>query len=224
MKVLVCFVFLALPVWVFSQNPFYSDQTQSLPSGTSGACMDVAAGDLDGDMDLDLVLAGEFQANVLLFNDGQGKFSNVTNGRLPQPVHDTEDIAIVDLNQDSKPDLVFVSEDDSVHEVYYNDGSGFFSSPGYNLPNSICNAVAATDLNGDGYPDLLLGNSGQNYLLINQAGAGFSNETVTRLPMIQDVTQDVKLIDIDGDTDPDLFVGNEDGNRLLINDGNGFFY
>ena len=222
---LICFIILFAQT-LMAQGPYYIDHSAGLPNiGASGACMDVAVGDLDKDGDLDVLLAGEFQTNAILLNDGAGNFTNVSSTNLPQPSHDTEDIAIIDINQDSALDIVFVSEDDAIHEIYINDGTAHFSAPGYSLPNSVCNAVAAADLNGDDYPDLILGNAGQNRIYINQLGNGFVDETSSRLPMpaLSNVTQDLKLVDIDMDSDLDLLAGNEDGNKIYINDGNGVF-
>lgn len=207
-----------------TQNTFngqyYLNQSQNLPiPGTTGPAMDVEAADLDGDEDIDIILANEFQPNKLLFNNGNGIFTDVSATHLPQVTHDSEDIGIADFNNDGYPDIIFVSEDDFVHEIYLNDGNGFFAIPEYSIPNSICNAVLTEDINGDSLPDIILGNNGQNMILINDQGDGFIDQTLQLLPQINDVTQDLKLADLDGDGDLDLFVGNEDENRLLINAG-----
>ncbi len=202
----------------------YSDASTNLPNnGAKGQSMDVRAADIDGDEDLDIILANEFQGNTILRNDGFGNFTNTTSGNLPQPVHDSEDIAIADFDDDGDLDLVFCSEDDFVHEYYWNDGNGNFSVATFQLPNAVSNAVITADFNGDNIPDLLFGNAGQNVLLINDGGGDFINESSTRLPAISDVTQDLQMADVDGDEDLDIFVGNEDSNSLLINNGNGVF-
>ena len=205
------------------QGQYYFNESQNLPvPGASGQTMDVEAADLDGDEDIDIILANEFQPNKILFNDGTGIFTDVSATNLPQVTHDSEDIGIADFNNDGYPDIIFVSEDDVVHEIYLNDGNGFFTIPDYSIPNSICNAVITKDINGDGLPDIFLGNNGQNMILINDEGNGFIDQTNQLLPQINDVTQDLKLADVDNDGDLDLFVGNEDGNSLLINT-NGVF-
>ena len=71
-----------------AQQTLYIEVTDThLPSGIAGRCMDAAAGDADGDGDLDLALAMEFEPNILLLNDGAGKFMD-SSGRLPRAVHD----------------------------------------------------------------------------------------------------------------------------------------
>lgn len=185
--------------------------------------MDVEPADIDKDGDLDLIIANEFQPNVILINDGKGNFTNGSVGRLPQITHDSEDIAVADFDGDGDLDIVFVSEDDHIHEYHVNDGTGKFTSLLGRLPASTANAVAVADLTGDGRPDLVVGNAGQDFLLVNDGTGKFINETSARLPEEDYVTQDVELADVDKDGDLDMVVGNEDGNRLLVNDGSGKF-
>ena len=186
--------------------------------------MDAAIYDLDQDGDLDIMIANEHRPNILLINDGKGEFTNQSAARLPQVNHDSEDIGIADFDLDGDPDIVIVSEDDQVNELYLNNGDGTFSDAGDRLPvTGTSNSVEIYDINNDGAPDILIGNNGQNNLLINNGAGQFTDETNDRLGIFNDVTQDLTLADIDGDGDQDLLVGNEDRNRILINDGNGFF-
>ncbi|MFK7810539.1 MAG: FG-GAP-like repeat-containing protein [Saprospiraceae bacterium] len=212
---------------LFSQ--YFEDGTRLLPDGgTRFSTMDIRAADLDGDGDMDVVLANEFQSNTILINDGGGVFS-FSFGNLPSVDHDSEDVAIADFDQDGDMDLVFCSEDDvtigstDVHEYYLNNGFAKFTQAPFHFPDSKSNAVIAADLNGDKWPDLIFGNDGQNSIFINDQKGGFLEETTNRLPQMNDLTQDLNLEDIDKDGDLDLFVGNENGNRLLINDGFGIF-
>lgn len=183
--------------------------------------MDVAVADLNDDGYLDIVLANEFQANTLIFSDGKGAFVDAS-AAMGNNVHDSEDIAIADFNRDGKLDIIFVSEDDRIHEMYLNLGNGAFQDVSKRLPTSEANAVASFDVNSDGYPDLLIGNAGQNTLLVNKGNGEFTDETNKRLPSINEITQDVKVADLDKDGDIDIVEGNEGKNRILINN-NGVF-
>jgi len=203
----------------------YTDATTTnlpLPSVT-GPNMDAESADLDKDGDLDIILAREFAPNKLLFNNGNGTFFDATIGRLPQFNYDSEDIGIADFDSDNDLDIVFASEDNAVHEFYLNNGDGSFRNANDRLPTSIANSVLAQDVNNDNRPDIVLGNAGQDFILINNGDTTFTNETSTRLPPSTDVTQDMKLADIDGDNDKDLIAGNEDGNKIYINNGIGIF-
>ncbi len=229
MKMITRLFFFLLPLSANAQ--LFMDASANLPNnGANGASMDVRAADMDGDGDLDIVLANEFQPNTILLNDGNGVFSNGTAGNLPQSNHDSEDVAIGDFNGDGFLDLVFCSEDDvtlgwsNVHEYYLGNGQGSFSSASLALPDSEANAVITADISGDNLPDLLFGNNGGTGVLINDGNTdgSFSVEN-DRVPQIIRTTQDLALADVDGDGDLDLFEGNENGNLLHINDGTGHF-
>ncbi len=127
--------------------------------------MEARAVDVDADGDLDLIVACEAQPNVLLLNDGQGRFSNAS-GRIPQVALDSEDIAVGDFDRDGDPDVVIVTEDPvggvRYNEYYLNDGQGSFSDVHTRLPPTIeSNAVAAADIDHDGDLDLVVGDRGR---------------------------------------------------------------
>ncbi|MCR9100748.1 MAG: T9SS type A sorting domain-containing protein [bacterium] len=217
---------LLMPLGLFAQN--YVDATNQMPAAfTSGATMDVESADLDGDGDLDLVLAGEALENLIFFNDGSGHFTLDPERMLPEYDtldnflgEDSEDIGIADFDGDGDLDLLFVSEDTPNHELLLNDGSGKFVFANYTFPQSIGNAVLVMDINADGSPDIIIGNKGNNTVLINDGGANFSNETVDRWPNNADGTQDLKAFDIDNDGDLDVFEGAESGgSNVYLNEG-----
>lgn len=186
--------------------------------------MDVVSADLDKDGDEDLVVACEFCPNYILINQGNGKFVNESQARLPQKMHDSEDIAVADFDGDGDIDIIFVSEDDLVNEYYINDGKGYFRDASDRIPvGGKSNAVCAVDVDNDNDMDVLIGNDGQDYLLLNDGKGNFTNATETHLPADEDVTQDIKAADLNGDGFVDLFFGNEDEGKVLLNDGKGKF-
>ncbi len=205
---------------------YYEDATQShLPfQDLQQLSMDASLADLDNDGDLDIIIANEHRPNILLINDGTGKFTNESAQRIPQIAHDSEDIGIADFDGDGDLDIIIVSEDDQTNELYLNNGDGTFKDAGDRIPvTGTSNSVVVHDINNDGYPDVLIGNNGQNNALINDGKGNFKDETSKRLGAFTDVTQDLTLADIDNDGDEDLLIANEDANRVLINDGKGFF-
>lgn len=201
----------------------FTDATDRLPiTRLAERSMSAAAADLDEDGDLDIIVAIEFGANLVLYNDGTGQFPDDAVEILPG-VHDSEDIAIADFNGDGLLDIAFVSEDDAAHELYFNVG-GSFRDESHRIPiQSVTNGVAVLDINQDGHPDLVLASNGPDAVLINDGEGGFRDESVMRLPPDDDVSQDVTAGDVNGDGHLDLVFANEGQSRVLINDGNGIF-
>ena len=193
--------------------------------------MDATTGDLDGDGDLDLVLAQENATNLVLLNNGDAKFAI---GSLEGGDGDNEEVRLADLDADGDPDLVTVHEDDQVHAVFENDGHGGYIEVDGMLPNdlrSTANALELIDLDptdpdagadvGSGV-EMLIGNAGPNLVLSLQADGTFVDRSSV-WPAGADITQDLLLLDADGDGDDDVFVVNEEANVLLINRGDGTF-
>src|SRR6185503_15374319 len=72
--------------------------------------------------------------------------------------------AIHDLNRDGRLDLVFSNENDNRQNavnsvVYWNGPEGFVPSQKTELPTLGALGVAASDLNGDGWADLVFANA-----------------------------------------------------------------
>jgi hypothetical protein len=237
-KTFITLLFVIGNYFGFSQELKFTDVSRThLPEVVLGTnnTMDMAVGDIDNDGDSDLVLAVEFYKNVILINDGTGVFTDGSN-RLPDkqaiespapykyyPYHDSEDVALADFDQDGDLDILIVTEDDQVNEYYLNDGKGFFTDHFSDLPTTgISNAVIAHDFDNDGWIDVMIGNNGQNVYLKNHEGE-FQEETQERLPLREDITQDLEAFDFDQDGDLDVIVGNEEANYLLENDGSGTF-
>jgi len=227
----------AFPMWYANQpfdryrrcaryeTDYFKDVTESHTPliSTQGRTMDAKPADLDGDGDMDLVITGEYSYNILLINDGTGKMADETLKRLPLKKHDSEDIALADFDQDGDIDLLIVSEDDRMNEYYLNDGKGYFEDHSHRLPvKGKSNAAYAADLNQDDFPDLIIGNAGINFCLINDQKGGWINSP-NRIPSSIKTTQDIELGDVDGDGDLDILCGNEDDNEIWINDGKGYF-
>jgi hypothetical protein len=210
---------------LYQEKSLFKNVTSThLPLGLDGKTMDAGVGDLDQDGDLDLVLAVEFGQNIILMNDGKGKFTKAIKN-LPQVAHDSEDIGIGDFDQDGDLDIVFVSEDDKDNELYFNNGDGTFIDVSNKFPTTgTSNAVVIEDINNDSCLDILIGNTGPNIIMINNGKGGFIDETQSRLPVTNNGrTQDIELADVDLDGDLDLIVANEGQNKVYINDGTGIF-
>lgn len=200
-----------------------------VPQADKLHALDAEFVDVDKDGDLDVVLAVEGDANRLYLNDGKGRLS-WRQKAFGSVAHDTEHVVSADFNKDGFADVMFVAEDDQVHQLFLGDGKAGFSDVSDRLPaRSEGNGLAVGDVNRDGWVDVVVGNSGkrgQNFLWLGDpARPGyFIDATATHLPSVNDATQGIALADLDGDGDLDMVVANEaPPNRLLLNDGGGRF-
>lgn len=212
------------------ETDYFRDVTAThVPLDPEAHILEVAFADVDGDGDLDVIAALEADENRLYLNDGSGKLA-WKKGIFKAAKHDSEHVRVVDFDGDDQLDVVFVAEDDQTHEFYLGNGDGSFRDVSDRLPGmSEGNGLDVGDVNGDGLPDIVVGNSGaagQNFIWINDpARPGFFiDRTLEGLPQVNDATQSIKLADLNGDGHLDMVVGNEvPPNRLLLNDGKGLF-
>jgi hypothetical protein len=134
----------------------------------------VAPHDFDGDGDTDLFVGGrsvpheygKAPRSVLLENDGTGRFTDVTGEGAPglRRAGMVTDAAWADVRGSAAPDLVVVGEWMPITVFEQRDGRLVDRTEAAGLAGTTgwWNAVRATDLTGDGAPDLIAGNFGLN--------------------------------------------------------------
>ena len=207
---------------------------------------DLEPGDVDGDGDLDLVLAtwgpGNNMTNAggrtrLWLNDGAGRFTDATDERMPLTlVRFSWDLEFVDTDNDADLDIVVSCKRCGGGSLLRNDGAGKFTEDLRGLPQYTNNyEYEAMDMDGDGFLDLVTLNDGEivrenssdrrEHVLRNDGKGRYRDATAQGWGDASNVGEDdnmVAFLDYDSDGDADFVVGSLSGpDRLLINDGKG---
>jgi hypothetical protein len=154
---------------------------------TSETSANVSIGDVNGDSNLDLVIAKgrhwPAMSRVLL-GDGRGHFS--TGYDLSKIAYRSYSARLVDMDGDGSLDIVLSNDAPDLKLVYLNDGKGHFhSGSSYGRPEWTTRNVTITDLNADGLPDIVVANrtgNGANYICLNK-GKGWRSRMEMRRRM-----------------------------------------
>ncbi|MCR9015200.1 VCBS repeat-containing protein [Aquiflexum gelatinilyticum] len=130
--------------------------------------------DIDGDGLEDLFVGGrnvigkygQLPISYILKNSGNGTYADITPQIAPDltAIGMVKSAAWVDLDLDGKMDLVVVGEWMPITILMHRDGRLINETNKFGLANTSgwWNTVEIGDLNGDGFPDLVLGNLGLN--------------------------------------------------------------
>ncbi|MFZ5821343.1 MAG: FG-GAP repeat domain-containing protein [Chloroflexota bacterium] len=230
------------------------DATANLPQQSSYS-HSAAAADIDADGDIDLYVGNIWSSQThnlppqILINEGNASQFTVAKGRLPYPIEDLDFGAFttsefVDVNSDGSPDLILGDAGDDLAGgkeslVLLNDGRGYFSKLANAIPQNqfsmtLALDIDATDLNEDGYQDLIINYTKQEYsgryiqILINNQDGTFRDETSTRLPQSDNNSgwiMWIYLIDLNRDGHLDIIAASLTGANPLfyLNNGDGSF-
>ena len=71
---------------------------------------DAGVADFDGDGNLDIALACHFSRNFVLYGNGKGDFTRMTELPRVNPAASSRALEVGDLDRDGRPDLVFLAE------------------------------------------------------------------------------------------------------------------
>ena len=215
----------------------FTDGTANLPAIFNNGAIAIAVGDVDGDGYVD-VLTGSHDRfmhaiigvrNRLWLNDRTGRFRDFT-ARLTAVSDATFDVGLADVDGDMDLDAFianggnFKSGEQSL--LYLNDGSGNFTDATVNLPADNAKTIVSefVDFEGDGDPDLFLGNDGQDQYYENVGGV--FTEVPGVFPPSTQFTRGLAIGDLDGDGDGDAVAARSNPvsrNALFLNDGTDSF-
>lgn len=196
----------------------------------------IALADVTGDGKLDLVVAnGESGTVSVLAGDGAGGFAAAVNS----PAGSWPDALVVaDFDRDGHADVAVSSPDTKAVSILFGDGSGQFAPP-QSVPvgaESVPFALVAGDVDGDGYPDLVVANAetgGQDFpppelpgtvaLLVNDGSGAFAPARLFPAGPGEGRAHDVAVADVTGDGRLDIVVSRPNANAVsvLVGDGAG---
>lgn len=207
-------------------------------------------GDLDGDGDVDLVVADwgasprKSPGDTLIYlNDGKGVFTSLDDDYVPPPIdpmlgRTPIDLDLADVDGDFDLDIL-VNHRNGQSRIFLNDGkANFTDGTAGNYPEKkgpYTYNVEACDYDEDGDLDLLLDNAGGTQedpfgnitQVLNNDGTGsftdVTADTITGEPFADDNA--VKCADINGDGHYDFIVASltNPGEKVLLNDGSAKF-
>ena len=202
----------------------------------------IAAGDYDGDGDVDLyVVGGDLDPNSLYENQGDGTFLDTTEELTPVITHKGSGPAFGDIDGDGDLDLFLGAVDGSRYYMLENRDGAFFdetNASGIELTASATVSATFFDYDSDGHLDLFLSHWGvargtgddTETVWRNRGDGTFgsaSGETGIAAKIIEgetDTTFTPNLGDIDGDGDGDLLMTADNGqSQVFLNNGDGAF-
>ena len=187
---------------------------------SSGGAFSIAAADLNGDGVPDFVV-GQSSASPGL---GLVVFLTQSDGSLGQGVVYAQNdalsyVALGDINQDGKVDIVASNWATGSAEILLGNGNGTFQSPvSIPLP-AITNGVVVGDFNGDGWPDVALaGQDSSVYVLLND---GHGSMVPAGNYPLSGTGYELVAADVNKDGKLDLCVAMTSTSRAAILLGNG---
>ena len=162
-------------VWLYINNGGrFTGKKIDSSSGATQTALNVAIADYDRDGDIDLYLSNfisfdlweaavfndpdHIRYNVLLRNDGNLKFTDVTEESGTAGSQNTFLSAFTDLDSDGYQDLV-ISNNTGLIEIMHNEGDGTFTKNSFNSENGFWMGLGIGDYDNDGDQDLALSNA-----------------------------------------------------------------
>ncbi len=206
-------------------DSFIDESNLRLPvAGDLGASCSGVAEDFNGNGSID-IYAGNYpfdSQDRMIFNDGDGMFTQVTNTHVPADSDYTVHIAAGDMNGDTKLDLLIGNEHDPQF-IYYNDNQGAGSAEGdFSYTGSVQQigpdqngevVLQPIDMDGDGDLDIYWSNApgGGDRFLRNDGNDAGNQAILTSVDVLPSsvksrATRKVTVADLNSDRRDDLIV------------------
>jgi flagellin-like hook-associated protein FlgL len=187
-----------------------------------GNANSVFAADLNGDGNLDLIIANSGDNSVTIaLGNGNGTFNSETQVGTG---NNSSSAIAYDLNGDGKIDLISSDTGDGTISILLGNGNGTFIARATTSSGAQPGYLRSSDLNGDGKLDLVTANSSTNtgsILLGNGNGTFLTRTTIAT----GSTPYSIFSADINGDGKIDL-ISADDGTTtasIFLGNGNGTF-
>ena len=185
----------------------------------------IALDDLNGDGNLDIVVANYRAVNKVYLGDGTGDFTGVSGSDISADANNSFSIAVGDFDGDGDLDIV-VGNNRQTNRVYLGDGTGDFTG-GSNISTDANDSQSITlgDLDGDGHLDIVVGNASNqiNKVYLGDGTGDFTGVSGSNISTDANNSLSIALDDLDGDGHLDIVVANNGVNRVYLGDGSGDF-
>ena len=189
---------------------------QRVISDAAASAESVHASDLDGDGDHDVLFASSFGDNKVAWyeNLGGGEFS--VERVISDAADRTYSVHTSDLDGDGDPDVLSASQGSFGKVAWYeNLGDGEFSAQRV-ISDAVYGAfsVHASDLDGDGDPDVLSGGVRDRDVAWYENLGGGEFSAIRLISDEADGAHSVYASDLDGDGDPDVLSASSGDHKV----------